>query len=295
MPEDIPPLHARRDKIALISGYFRMDGTGLELGPHVAPMFRRSEGIDVRYLDVRSGDRLRAMMQEAGRDPDIVEEIDYVLERGKTIAEHAPGQRFDWVTSAHVVEHIPDVLGHLHEVAEVLVEDGVYGLIVPDRNYCLDCLKAPTLLGQVIEAHMSKGRPGALGHMIDHWRYNARPRGIQVGGWAEDRAHHPLVAKFPNWKTRVKRLIDSGGAEVENWFGHQWFFDPRNFGEIVCDLIDLELIPYDLVALVPTYKMDFIAILRKTAAPDLAASRAVADEAAAAYRAPTYSRTLHEA
>ena len=125
-------------------------------------------------------------MTRDGRDPSIVEEIDYILERGKRIAEHAPGQRFDWVTSSHVVEHIPDHLGHLHEGGgwpRFWSRTGGYGLVVPDRNYCFDCLKAPSLLGHVIEAHLTATRPGALAHMVNEWRYGARPRGVTVGGW----------------------------------------------------------------------------------------------------------------
>jgi hypothetical protein len=284
----------RRGKTAALSRHFRMEGSGLELGPHVAPMFRRSEGVDVRYLESRSGEELRALMREQGRDPAIVEDIDYILERGTPLAVQVQGRRFDWVTSSHVVEHIPDFLGHLVEVAEVLTDDGVYGLIVPDRNYCFDCLKAPTLLGQVVEAHLTATRPGAVAHMINEWRYGARPRGVNVGGWTADEAAAPLVHKVPDWKRHVARVMRTEGAEVETWFGHQWFFDPCNFGEILCDLIDLGAVPFELCALMPTYNMDFIAILQRSAAPDLAASRAVASEAAAAYRAPSYSRDIHK-
>ena len=34
-------------------------------------------------------------------------------------------------------------------------------------NYCFDCLKSPTLLGQVIEAHINQARPGAIAHMVN--------------------------------------------------------------------------------------------------------------------------------
>jgi len=87
-------------------------------------------------------------------------------------------------------------------------------------------------------------------------------------------------------------VLRTGGDEVEGWFGHQWFFDPRNFGEIICDLIELRAIPFQLTALVPTYHMDFIAVLNKTAEPDLAASRALVDRVSAVYRAPSYERKM---
>ena len=106
-------MYTRRQKVKYLTSQFNLDGKGLEIGPHVDPMFRRSQGINVRYVETRDGDTLRAFVKEQGGDPSIVEDIDYVLERGKTLAEHAPGETFDWVTSSHVIEHIPDFLGHL--------------------------------------------------------------------------------------------------------------------------------------------------------------------------------------
>ncbi len=288
-------MYTRRQKVNYLTKQFNLDGLGLEIGPHVDPMFRRSEGINVRYLETRDGDTLRALVIEQGRDPSIVEDIDYVLQRGKTLAQHAPGETFDWVTSSHVVEHIPDFLGHLKEVEEVLSPNGVYGLIVPDMNYCFDCLKSKTLLGQVIEAHISQARPGAIAHMVNEWRYGARPRGIKVGGWTESEANGDLVRKTVDWKKQIARVLRHDGKEVENWFGHQWFFDLRNYGEIICDLMELELLNLQLEAIVPTYNMDFMVVLRKSDILDVDKAKAVVLQAAAEYREPNYKRKIHDA
>ena len=288
-------MHTRRQKVQYLTGQFNLDGKGLEIGPHVDPMFRKSEGINVRYLETRDSDTLRALVVKQGRDPSIVEDIDYVLQRGKTLAQHAPGESFDWVSSSHVIEHIPDFLGHLKEVEEVLTENGVYGLIVPDMNYCFDCLKSPTLLGQVIEAHIRQSRPGAVAHMINEWRYGVRPRGVKVGGWTEAEAKGDLVRKTPLWKQQIMRSLQNDGKDVDNWFGHQWFFDLRNYGEIICDFMDLGLLNLQLEALTPTYNMDFIVTLRKTSRLDVAKSKAVVEKAAAEYRAPNYKRDIFDA
>lgn len=290
-----PSLKTRRAKIEVLSRYLRLNGSGLELGPHIAPMFRRSDGLEVRYLESRGGDELRALVTAQGGDPAVVEDIDYILQRGKSLAEHVGARRFDYVASSHVVEHIPDFLGHLREVAEVLVADGTYGLVVPDMNYCFDCLKSPTLLGQVIENHLTGARPGAMAHMINEWRYGARPRGVAVGGWSDAEAAAPLVGKTPDWKARVHRAIATGGQGVDTWFGHQWFFDPRNFGEILCDLMELGLVPFQLSALVPSHHMDFIAVLDRTDTPDVARARALVAEVATRYHPPVYDRTVASA
>ena len=68
---------------------------------------------------------------------------------------------------------------------------------------------------------------------------------------------------------------------------------PAIFGEIICDLIGTPgPSRSSSTALVPTYHMDFIAVLNKTAEPDLAASRALVDRVSAVYRAPSYERKM---
>ena len=289
MPDIRFDLETRKDKIAALAQFFDFSGMGLELGPDIRPMFRRSDGYNVRYLEARSGDQMRQILEKKGQDPSQVEDIDYILDRSKSLAEHVGDQRFTWVTSAHVVEHIPDFLGHLREVHEVLEPGGVFGLIVPDRNLCFDCLKPPSSLGQVIAMNLTDWRPGAIAAMINEWRYGARPRFHKVGGWSYDEAVRPLVHKHGRWQERVKAAHAAGAAATENFYGHLWQFDPENFGDIVCDLIELEMISFQLEALVPSHRMDFIAVLRKVEVPDLAEARKVARRAARGYRRPSYN------
>lgn len=277
----------RRQKIKIMQSYFDSTASsGLELGPHVNPMFRKSEGFSVQYLEVRGSDELRAAMVSDGRDPKIVEDIDFVLQRGFSLAENVGGKLFDWVVSSHVVEHIPNFALHLNEVSSVLREGGVYALLVPDRNYCFDVGKPPTSLGDVIEAFIGNRSSGTISHFVDELRYAARPEGVTVGGWKEADSAKPLVPKHPDWLKLTKKLIKSKGVDAEDWFGHQWFFDPVNFSSIVVDLIDLKLIELELVHVQPTYNMDFIAVLRKAANPRAARGREISLRLRKNYRRP---------
>ena len=126
-------------------------------------------------------------------------------------------------------------------------------------------------------------------------RYGARPRGIKVGGWTEAEANGDLVRKTANWKQQVARVLRHDGKEVEKWFGHQWFFDLRNYGEILCDLMELNLLNFQLEALIPTYNMDFMVVLRKSGNLDVDKARAIVAQAAAEYRVPNYKRKLYDA
>ena len=282
----------REQKIEIIRSFLNMSGMGLELGPHVNPMFRKSKGDPVRYLESRTTDELRALMVSQNRDPSIVEDIDYILQRGTALREMVNSTKFDWVVSSHVIEHIPDFVSHLNEVASVLRGGGVYALLVPDRNYCFDCLKPATTLGAVIEAHLMKRQCGSVASMVDEWRYAVRPEGVTVGGWGSEATGRRLVQKYSNWLAQVRRAIKNGGSEATNWFGHQWHFDPVNFSDIVADLIDLDLIQMEIIFLKPTYHMDFIALFRKTGNPNAENVRVVGGAVKSAYRKPNYAETF---
>ena len=277
----------RLQKIKILKSFFNPDtDLGLELGPHVNPMFRKSEGYRVQYLELRGSDELRALMQSQGRDPNLVEDIDFILQRDRPLPEIVGGKRFAWVVSSHVIEHIPNFAGHLLDISAILQTGGVYALLVPDRNYCFDVLKPPTSLGAVIEAFLNSRTSSPIARLVDEFRYGAFPEGVEKGGWSEADSGKSLVSKYPDWLKRVRRVIDSKGADAGKWFGHQWCFDPVNFASIVADLIDLKLIDLELVHVRPTYHMDFIVVLRKTASARSASAREISRRMQKIYRRP---------
>ncbi len=285
----------RPEKIKALSEHLNLDGPGLELGPHVEPMFSRRAGYNVKYLETRDTETLREVMVKEGRDPDIVQEIDFVLQRRVPLVENTGGETFDWVASSHVVEHIPDFIGHLGEVRDALNPGGAYAMIVPDRNYCFDCLKPATSLGDVIEGHVTKDRRGAIAGVVDEFRYGVLPKGVRIGGWTRRQSRRKLVHKYPDWKERLQRVLDNDFAIVNHWYGHQWYFDPINFGEIYLDLVEFGFVDLQLEALIPTHFMDFLVVLRKSATLDPEAAQRVIDTAARRYKVPRYSREIADA
>jgi hypothetical protein len=133
------------------------EGRGLEIGPLDAPLVTKDRA-DVRYVDVYDQATLRANFHDdPGVIPELIPEIDYPLhdgERIRTIAQAAkPGAPFDWVVASHVLEHVPDLIGWLDQLAELVVDDGALVLAVPDRRYCFDVLRPPTTIGQLLQAH----------------------------------------------------------------------------------------------------------------------------------------------
>jgi hypothetical protein len=269
---------------ARISG---LKGTGLEIGPHIDPLFRRSKGDNVVYLETRSASQLRQLCTKQGKDPQRVEEIDYIFSGQKTLKGLIADRTFPWVVSSHVIEHIPDFVGHLQEIQEILEPGGAYHAIIPDKALCFDCLRPHSTLGEVLEKHLTACKSAPLRTVIDDIRYSVRPRGVSVGGWTAAQAKTSSLA--PARPQRHRQLLDilkRPAANYPNWKGHYWRFTPHSFLHLAIDLFDLGLLKLAPVDICPTGNMDFIATLSTTPPP--AAHLAALAESLVNYEPPTY-------
>ena len=148
-------------------------GRGLEIGPLHAPIVRVDEG-DVRYVDVHLTPELRAYYStHPGIPVDEIVEVHHALivdgdarSLPEAVAEGAP---FDWVVASHVIEHVPDLVGWLRDIASVLVEGGRLSLAIPDRRYCFDALRPPTTVGQILQAHFDQDTRPSVRAVFDHF------------------------------------------------------------------------------------------------------------------------------
>ncbi|MCW2757392.1 MAG: SAM-dependent methyltransferase [Nocardioidaceae bacterium] len=132
-------------------------GHGLEIGPLSRVVVAVEEG-DVQYLDVRDRQGLIDWYAgDPGVFPERIPEIDFPLivdGTARSLAEAAaPGAPFDWAIASHVVEHVPDLIGWLEEIAELVRDGGSLVLAVPDKRYCFDLHRPPTTVGAMIQAH----------------------------------------------------------------------------------------------------------------------------------------------
>jgi hypothetical protein len=234
-------------------------GLGLEIGPGLAPMFPRRLGYPTRFLEQRTAEESRALCERRGKATDNIEEIDFLLRRDIPLPDLVGRQTYDWAASSHVVEHIPDFIGHLHDISALLKPAGAYGLIVPDRNLCFDCLKPLSTLGNVIQQHLERATAAPLATVIDEYRYGAAPEGQSGGGWRyeEELQLHPKTEGLD----AIREFLAQ--AQREPSYGHAWRFTPPSFASIFFDLVALELTDLRLTAIRPSGAVDFLVVLTK--------------------------------
>ncbi len=204
-------------------------GHGLEIGPLHRAIVERGRA-DVSYVDVMDRDGLVAHygVEDHGVDVSLIPEIDYFLIQpdGRTLSlsEAAKaGAPFDWVMASHVIEHVPDVIGWLADIAELVADDGALVLAVPDKRYTFDLHRPPTTVGQMLEAHLNQDDRPSVRAVYDHFSaavgYNHVDlwRGVTTSYSA--RVHSLQEAVDNVARTRDGEYVDC----------HVWLFTPETF------------------------------------------------------------------
>lgn len=133
---------------------------GLEIAPWHSPLAPKSEGYNVRILDVFDTATLK---RRAQADPDVqpelaarIESVDYVGS-ACDIAEIVPAAEhgsFDYIISSHNFEHLPDPLKFLEGARMLLKPGGTLSMAVPDARGMFDYFRPTTVIGDWIEANV---------------------------------------------------------------------------------------------------------------------------------------------
>ena len=225
-------------------------GHGLEVGPLHRPMVQRDEG-DVSYVDVLDREGL---LEHYANDPhvpdDDIPEIDFhLIEDGETrslVEATKAGAPFDWVMASHVIEHVPDLVGWLAEVAEIVKDGGLLVLAIPDKRYCFDAHRPPTTVGELLAAnHAGDVRP-SIRAVYDHFSSAVDYNAVEL--W---RGNAPTYASRIHSVEEAHRHVAEtiGGKYVDC---HVWLFTPDSFLYQMRELRQSRLSSWVVEELVPT-------------------------------------------
>ena len=258
---------SQRAEMALRS--VNIEGLGLEIGPSFNPIAPKSHGYNIRILDHADQQQLREKYAALGLDQaelDRIEEVDFVW-RGEPFEELVgSGTRFDYVVAAHVLEHTPDLIGFVNELAQIVSERGVISLIVPDKRYCFDFMRPLSTAGAVVEAHLEGDRRHGPASFVDTHLYTVRQHGV-IDGW--DRSTSDDLQLPPCRWSDVGRTVANVTATDEYVDIHRWVFTPASLDLLLSDLSNLGYLQVELDSLVPTDTLEFFVTLRHRAeAPD---------------------------
>jgi hypothetical protein len=256
-------LDPRRQRLWGLHDFSR--GRGLEIGPLHSPIVRKHEAA-VHYVDIKDQAGLRAYYDgHVGITVENIPEIDYPLTQpdgtiASLVEATKAGAPFDWGVASHVVEHVPDLIGWLEELAEVTVDGGTLVLVVPDRRYCFDVHRPPTTVGAMLEANLVGSVRPSVRAVYDHYsrvvQYNVADLWRDVIPSYGQRYHTPAeVEKF---------VQDSLHDYVD---AHVWLFTPDELVEQFHELRAIGRSQWYVAEVFPTPRNDieFMVRLRRLA------------------------------
>ena len=247
---------ARARRAAIFKALGRREVAVLEIGAADTPTYRKSEDA-VYYADFCTAEELKRRFARApNRSPARVVDVDYVL-RNRDLPT-ATGRKFDLVIANHVIEHVPDVVGWLKQVAAIVPSPGYLFLSVPDRRYTFDYFRSETDAVEMVRAH-EEGLAMPSQYQIARALYytvNVDRKAI----WAGNAPPRPAARmSFSEALTRSKAL-----AQTYNDV-HCWIFTQDGFRRAVDDLSGAGLIDWKLTDFEPVARdqNEFHVMLRR--------------------------------
>jgi SAM-dependent methyltransferase len=213
---------------------------GLEIGAQDRPTITRAQG-DIRYVDYASTEELRRLHANSPTiNLQTLVDVDYIWGERSLQETIGTGEQFDYIIASHVIEHVPDLVTWLNELAAVLKPGGVLSLIVPDKRLTFDRLRRTTDVSEVIQAWFDRRRKPSLQQIFDHYARHAQVDTQKVWSQTIDdaslgRVHDDALC------LNICREAHASGRYVDV---HCWVFTPRSFFEILRTLIQLDLFAF---------------------------------------------------
>ncbi len=240
----------------------KLSGKGLEIGPLCWPVLTKDRA-DVKYVDhVSRQELLEIYKNDEAVDPDRIPKVDFPL-NGRSLRESIPGNKqFDYIIASHVIEHVPDMVRWLQDMASVLSTGGILSLAIPDKRYTFDIDRQTSTPADVIGAYFDKlTSPSAA--MVYDFASNFRTKLNASKVWegelyldARAPHKHSATGAYELCLQNQERYVDT----------HCYVFTPASFFKLIHSLIELELFDYEVDSFYETAEgaYEFIATLKKT-------------------------------
>lgn len=253
----------RRDRV--LAGLDVGASIGVELGPLANPIVRRTDG-RVLYVDYADTETLRARYRD---DPhvDVSQIVDVDAIWGRCTLKEAIGQDLlvDYIIACHVIEHVPDLVTWLEELRSILKPGGEVRLVVPDKRFSFDCLRAETRLSDILSAYLVRARVPQPHEVLD---FTLNKTQVDTGAaWRGELKLDELPRDF----TFEGAMWLANDALTQGTYHdvHCWVFTPRSFASLFEELAKAGLLRFSCEGFHDTEpgQLEFFVTLRASEDP----------------------------
>jgi hypothetical protein len=162
---------------------------------------------------------------------------------------------FDYVIAAHLLEHLPDPVGWLQQVAEILTDGGVLSLVIPDKRFSFDTNRTPTEISEWVDAYLRGLTTPSFSQLYDFLAKVTTVDGTvdTAGLWAGTASYAGVVRDdVPDpdadaFRNCVAHRETGGFIDV-----HCGVYTPASFLQLYSALARLGLCPFTIASFTPT-------------------------------------------
>jgi SAM-dependent methyltransferase len=255
--------HSRPRRDTLLSRIDVATQTGLEIGPLSHPLVTKAESNgQIFYVDSATAEQLREKYRgDAFVKADAIVETDYLWGR-QTLPELVHDKAFDYVLASHVIEHVPNLIGWLREVATILRDDGILSLAIPDKRYTFDLKRELTSFGALAESFLLDRRRPSVRDVFDHKALATHVDLFKVWDRELDMS---TLKNHESWEAAWR---DTQGYQASDAYVdvHVTIVTPASFLDILDGINRLGLLDFSVVNFVDTerYTLEFFVALQRT-------------------------------
>ncbi len=200
---------------------------GIELSPGAIPIIEKSK-FNVVYVD-KFDHAINADSYLQGKPVSI----DFLL-GGKLLDEVLEHNKYGFLVSSHVIEHIPDFIQFFKSAATILENGARLVMYVPDKRYTFDVLRKPSSIKDIEQAHRLRLRHPSRSMAKDVY-INSDFKADAEKLWGK--SYTPM----PSYEYH-QALTISKGMELESADLHCFTFTPESFKTLINHVIE-EYIP----------------------------------------------------
>ena len=256
------------DRKALIRKNLNLNGIGLEIGPSDNPVCAKREGYHVEILDCNSKEEKLRTKHMEDRAMEF-EDVDYVWKGERYAALTGKKNYYHYVIASHVIEHMVDLIVFFQDCSEIIKDDGIISLAIPDKRYEFDRFRECSSIRNVIDTHENATNRHSLGAFLD-----AALNSVLFE--TKDRSNISTMPYFAGLMSEssfqygryipvLDEIMSGYSKEKEYRNCHSWVFTPASFQILIYELNLLGYIDLDVASLttIPG-RLEFFVQLKKT-------------------------------
>lgn len=174
---------------------------GLEISPLYSPITDKNIH-NVEYTDYTSAEESRR--KHADYPHDEIMDLNFIWDQDLPLHGCAGGKgKYHWAIASHVLEHVPNPIGWMNEILDVICDGGYLSLALPDPSVTNDLLRETTKFHHALDAWMNQYTIPSTFQLYDFVR-NTTSQGVTAVASPRERHYPPQEALsfcMHSWKT----------------------------------------------------------------------------------------------